>query len=59
MMDRQPKDNSLSEKALQEFLDRGGKIQKFEYGQRSENIGYTNNFYGKRNKKQDEKADEE
>lgn len=58
-MDRQAKEGGMTEEQLQEFLAKGGKIQKFAYGQKSENIGYTNSFYGKRNKKQDEKADEE
>lgn len=50
-----PKDQDTYSKEIQEFLDNGGKIQKFEYGQRSENVGYSNSFYGKRNKQKEEK----
>lgn len=49
-----------SQKLVDEFLAKGGKIQKFEYGQRTENIGYGGkSFYGKKNKKQDEQTDYE
>lgn len=58
MMDRQPKEDGLTEKQLQDFLDKGGKIQQFAYGERTENINYTGSFYGKRHKTKDEKAGE-
>lgn len=46
-----PKPNQSSEEAIQEFLDNGGKIQVFEYGQRSA-VEYKNSFYGKRKKQE-------
>jgi hypothetical protein len=47
-----PRPNQSSEEAIQEFLDNGGKIQTFAYGQRSENIPFTGGFYGKRKKQE-------
>ncbi|MDA7834243.1 hypothetical protein N9A25_00410 [bacterium] len=55
----QPKDPGMTDEQLQEFLDKGGVIQKFEYGQRTENISYTNSFYGKKAKRQDDKEEED
>ena len=46
-----PRPNQSSEEAIQEFLDNGGKIQTFKYGQRSE-VEYKNSFYGKRKKQE-------
>jgi hypothetical protein len=46
-----PKPNQSSEEAIQEFLNNGGKIQVFEYGQRSP-VEYKNSFYGKRKKQE-------
>lgn len=43
------KQNQYSDE-IQEFLDNGGKIQQFEYGQRSEEIEFQYSFYGKRKK---------
>ena len=50
------KQNQYSDE-IQEFLDNGGKIQQFEYGQRSEEIEFQYSFYGKRNKKAEEKQE--
>lgn len=51
-MDRQPKEVGLTEKQLQDFLDKGGKIQYCEAGARTEDIGYNGkSFYGKKKKK--------
>tara|TARA_R110000868_G_scaffold238638_2_gene493112 strand:+ start:58 stop:243 length:186 start_codon:yes stop_codon:yes gene_type:complete len=38
------------ESLIQEFLDNGGKVQQFDYGERSENLEYPKSFYGKRKK---------
>ena len=40
-----------SQKAIDEFLAKGGKIQKIPTGQRSEEIDYKGSFYGKKKKK--------
>jgi len=49
-----PRDtDEKTKKAIEEFLEKGGEIQYFEYGQRSENLTYSNSFYGKRNKQKD------
>ena len=43
-----------SKKAIEEFLAKGGKIQYFDYGKRSEEIDYKGgSFYGKKKKKAD------
>ena len=60
MMDRQPKDGGMTDKQLQDFLDKGGKIQYYPSGARTENIEYKGGFYTKRKKKKEEaKADKE
>ena len=48
-----PNNNNTSEELIKEFLDKGGKIQQFEYGQRTENLEYKTSFYGNRRKKQE------
>ena len=59
MMDRQSKEKGMTEKQLQDFLDKGGKIQYCEPGARTEDIEYKGNFYQKRKKKaEDEKNDD-
>ena len=55
MMDRQTKEGGLTEKQLQDFLDKGGKIQYFKPGERTENLDYKgSSFYGKKKKKNEE-----
>jgi hypothetical protein len=54
-----PKGGNTSEEAMQEFLDKGGKIQKFEYGQRTENLEYKTSFYGKRPKQKEQKEEDD
>jgi|TARA_R110000803_G_scaffold141518_2_gene207965 hypothetical protein len=49
-MNPEPKPQNASDKAIQEFLDNGGKIQHIEPGVTS-GIEYKSSFYGKRNKK--------
>lgn len=38
-------------KLIEEFLNKGGQVTKFKYGQRSEEINYTQGFYGRGRKK--------
>jgi hypothetical protein len=49
-MNPEPKPQNTSDKAIQEFLDNGGKIQHIEPGVTS-GVEYKSSFYGKRNKK--------
>ena len=56
MMDRQSKDGGMTEKQLQDFLDKGGKITKCPPGARTENIDFKTSFYGSKKKKKE--ADE-
>jgi hypothetical protein len=52
--------NNTSEEAIQEFLDRGGVIEKIPYGKRSEEGALTaNSFYGRRKKQPEPKEDNE
>ena len=52
MIDRQSrKSSSDSQKAIEEFLANGGKIQYCEFGARTEDITYT---FGKKKKKKEE-----
>jgi hypothetical protein len=53
-----PRNQNENSKEVQEFLDNGGKIQTFAYGERTENIPYTGGFYGKRAKQKDQKEDD-
>jgi hypothetical protein len=55
MIDRQPKESGMTEKQLQDFLDKGGKIQYCAPGERTENIDYKGGFYSKKKKKEAEK----
>jgi len=54
-----PRNQNLHSDEVQEFLDKGGKIQTFAYGERSENIPYTGGFYGKRKKQEPQVKSEE
>ena len=54
MMDRQAKEGGMTEKQLQDFLDKGGKITKCPPGARTEEIDYKGGFYGKKKKKAEE-----
>jgi hypothetical protein len=54
MMDRQPKDTGLTEKQIQDFLDKGGKITVCEPGARTENLEVKGGFYGRKPKKKDD-----
>ena len=51
------KTDDESQKAIDEFLANGGKIQYIPAGQRSEEIDYKGGFYG-RKKKKEEKTDD-
>jgi len=52
--------NNTSEEAIQEFLDRGGVIEKIPYGKRSEEgLLTTSSFYGRRKKQPEPKEDNE
>ena len=53
MMDRQNKEGSASEKQIQEFLDKGGKITQCPPGARTEEINFKGGFYGKKKNKQE------
>ena len=53
-MDRQPKDTGLTEKQIQDFLDKGGKITVCEPGARTENLEVKGGFYGRKPKKKDD-----
>ena len=44
-------------KLIQDFFDKGGKITKFKYGEKSEEVNYTQVFYGR--KKKPQKPEEE
>ena len=52
-MDRKSKEGGLTEEQLQEFLDKGGKIQYFKFGERTEDINYKGGFYNNKKKKQE------
>ena len=53
-----PREQNQNSKEVQEFLDKGGVIQKIPPGQRSE-VEFKNSFYGKRQPKQTEQEDSE
>ena len=53
MIDRQNKEGGLTDKELQEYFDKGGKITVCEPGARTEEIEYTGGFYGKKKKKKE------
>ena len=54
MIDRQSKDNNESQKQIDEFLAKGGKITQCPPGARTEDINFKGSFFGKRNKKAEE-----
>ena len=43
-----------SQKAVEEFLAKGGKIQQCEPFARTENLEYASSFYGRKPKKKEE-----
>jgi hypothetical protein len=49
-----PKDQTENEKAIQDYLDKGGKITVCDAGARTENLVTKSSFYGRRNKKAEE-----
>tara|TARA_Y100000389_G_scaffold173088_1_gene182016 strand:- start:2352 stop:2549 length:198 start_codon:yes stop_codon:yes gene_type:complete len=49
-MNPPPRDQNAHQKEIEEFLAKGGKIQKFEYGQRTEDLEVGYSFYGRRKK---------
>ena len=53
MMGQKPKEGGMTEKELQEYLDKGGKITVLPAGARTENIDFKGGFYGKKSKKED------
>jgi hypothetical protein len=54
MMDRQTKEGGMTEKQLQDFLDKGGTITKCPPGARTEDINFKGGFYGRKPKKKEE-----
>ena len=54
MMGQKAKEGGLTEKELQEYLDKGGKITYCRPGERTENIEFKGGFYGKKTKKDDD-----
>ena len=48
-----------TDKAIQEFLDKGGKITYCDPLARSENVTYNAGFYGRKKKPQAKKEDTE
>ena len=56
MMDRKSKNSGMHEKEIQDFLDKGGKIQYCNPGERTEDIEFKGGFYTKRKKKKEEEA---
>jgi len=55
-MNPEPKPQNANEKLIQEFLDKGGEIKKIPFGETS-GFEYKTSFYGKRNKKAEEKQE--
>ena len=53
-----PNEQNIYSKEVEEFLAKGGKIQHFKFGERSEEIDFKGGFYG-RKKKKDTEADKE
>ena len=54
MIDRKSKEDGLTEKQLQEYLDNGGTITKCPPGARTENLEVKGGFYGRKPKKKEE-----
>ena len=44
----------MTQEQLQEFLDKGGKIQKCPPGARTEDLEFKSSFYGRKPKKKEE-----
>ena len=54
-MNPPPRDtDDETKKAIEEFLAKGGKIQYFEAGERTENLEFRHSFYGSKKKKKEE-----
>ena len=52
--------HNVDPKLIEEYLNKGGKVTKFKYGERSEEINYTQGFYGRgKRKKAQESANQE
>jgi|TARA_B110000977_G_scaffold114715_1_gene148304 hypothetical protein len=49
-MNPPPRDQTPHQKEVEEFLAKGGKIQKFGYGERTENLETSYSFYGRKKK---------
>jgi len=54
MMDRQNKDENVSQEQIDEFLAKGGTITKCPTGARSEEIDFKGGFYKRRKAKKEE-----
>ena len=51
-----PRDTDYeTKKAIEEFLAKGGEIQYFKYGERSEQVQHSSGFYGRKKKKAEDK----
>jgi hypothetical protein len=51
------KNNEESQKAIDEFLAKGGKIEVIPYGKKTENLDSTISFYGRKKKSKSESND--
>ena len=51
MIDRQSKDENVSQEQIDEFLAKGGTITKCPPGARTENLEVKGGFYGRKKKK--------
>ena len=49
-MNPPPREQNQHDKDVEEFLAKGGEIQKFGYGERTENLETSYSFYGRRKK---------
>lgn len=58
-MDRKNKDGGITDKQMQDFLDKGGKIQYCQPGARTEDIEFKGGFYKRRKAKKEEEASKE
>jgi hypothetical protein len=54
MMGQQNKSGGMTEKELQEYLEKGGKITVLPSGARTENIVFKGGFYGRKPTKKEE-----
>lgn len=48
-----------TQKAIDEFLANGGKIQKLPYGKKTDNLDTAVSFYGRKKKKASTESDKE